>query len=857
MSENNLNENKDNSEKSLNNINEINKNSDNSLNIITNKEINSNLTSEKSLISISNTPYEFKDEPIQLVLVSEDRLETTAEAINMLTGLKNQKLCILSINGPLSSGKTTLANKIIDKNDQGFKLGEKTQGIWMWGNPVTLNNGEKLLILDCQGLNKTENDISYKLFILSVLLSNCVVYNTLGELTEDKINDFIYFTDLSQKINVQGDNNDKLNNIDNLKEFFPELIFINNTLSKDNLQELVEKNPLCENSCKLFENKTYFNIENFKEILYKVRNDLKYKTIKNIIIDGYSLFGLLQNYIDFLNIGELPSINSALQNVILSKAKNESEILLEEFKNIFNKKLEYPMSFTNIYKIYLELQQKYAKKFCKKVEKILTPTQTGEYLEKLFVDMEKELESCLETNKDYYDEWFGLEYKELEEVLGKINLESNGQIKNFISLYTSTLQTCLIKFLNIPNTDFCKNLITILTKIFQDFVCDKLKKIGEKINDMNENYSKESNSNIEDLNSEIKKLKEQIDNNKKLLDDTNKEKSEINKNFLELETKFEKLSRESKTKEKEYENNLNIEIQKYQQMETYYNSQIKEKIELISTFKSEVLKLNKDILGSSEESILKTDELSKENIKLKNELEQIKNQNPQVKEKTDESKGENSNLKTLFINIQNTFMDLKNRVDKLDKENENVFKTKNLENSTKEIEGKLNICSNDLKNFFEKQIKVMNENYEKEIKKIKDEYDELNYELSKKKVDINEQTKMKEVCETKLKESVKQISELSEISKSKDSLIATQNEELKMYEDKIKDYKKMKEDLELSLAKNIYNYKMKEDEFDSLLMIIESIVSRKKERYEHNLNKLSPEIQTTLQALVKQYKFFK
>ena len=78
-----------------------------------------------------------------------------------------------------------------------------------------------------------------------------------------------------------------------------------------------------------------------------------------------------------------------------------------------------------------------------------------------------------------------------------------------------------------------------------------------------------------------------------------------------------------------------------------------------------------------------------------------------------------------------------------------------------------------------------------------------------------------------------------------------------MYEDKINDYKKMKEDLELSLAKNIYNFKMKEDEFDSLLMVIEGIVSRKKEKYEHNLNKLSPEIQNTLQALVKQYKFFK
>ena len=85
----------------------------------------------------------------------------------------------------------------------------------------------------------------------------------------------------------------------------------------------------------------------------------------------------------------------------------------------------------------------------------------------------------------------------------------------------------------------------------------------------------------------------------------------------------------------------------------------------------------------------------------------------------------------------------------------------------------------------------------------------------------------------------------------------TQNNLLKVYEDKIKDYKKMKEDLELNLAKNVYNFKMKEDEFESLFMVIEGIVSRKKEKFEHNLNKLSSEAKIMVENLVKQYKFFK
>ena len=178
-----------------------------------------------------HTPYEFKEEPIQLIYVSDGILEPTTEAINLLTELRNEKLCIISFNGPLSSGKSYLANNVINKVSSGFKAGEKTQGIWIWGKPITLNNGSKLLVLDCQGLNKNEEE-SFKLFILSVLLSTCVIYNTQGELNDNIINDLIYYTDLTNKIIVSHDKNDKLNNIDKLKDYLPDFVLVNNTLKK-------------------------------------------------------------------------------------------------------------------------------------------------------------------------------------------------------------------------------------------------------------------------------------------------------------------------------------------------------------------------------------------------------------------------------------------------------------------------------------------------------------------------------------------------------------------------------------------------------------------------------------------------
>ena len=291
-------------------------------------------------------------------------------------------------------------------------------------------------------------------------------------------------------------------------------------------------------------------------------------------------------------------------------------------------------------------------------------------------------------------------------------------------------------------------------------------------------------------------------------------------------------------------------------METYNNNQIKEKEQTISNLEAKIEKLNQDILGANKDSLIKINELNRENIKLKGEIDRMKKQ---------EGKGgsnslyneQSANLQTLFKNIQGTFMEFKESVDKLDKENENIFKTKYLENSTKEVEDKLKNCVSDIKTFCEKQVKTMNDNYEKEIKKVKDKYDELNFELTKKNSEVKEQTELKEVNENKLKENSKQMNELSELSKSKDKLIDTQNDTIKMYLDKINEYKKMKEDLELSLAQNIYNFKMKEDEFDSLFMVFEGIISKKKDKYEHSISKLSSDVKDSLQALVKKYKFFK
>ncbi len=143
----------------------------------------------------------FRDCPIQIVTIKEDGdFEITVDGINFLTALKNKKvnslflfnsnlinikLSILALTGPYRSGKSFLANLLMNKMS-GFKTGSTvnacTRGLWAWGRPIPIENGSYMIIIDSEGLGSVEKDrelnIDLKIFTLCVLMSSCVIYNT-------------------------------------------------------------------------------------------------------------------------------------------------------------------------------------------------------------------------------------------------------------------------------------------------------------------------------------------------------------------------------------------------------------------------------------------------------------------------------------------------------------------------------------------------------------------------------------------------------------------------------------------------------------------------------------------------------
>ena len=777
------------------------------------------------------------EKKIELFTKKNNSFEITDEALTFLLSLKSQKLFIISVNGP---SHASLCNELISK--EGFNLKENNEdNIYIWNKPLDLNENYKILLFDYGG--KKNND----LFLLNILIANYCLYNTKGDLNDEIINNYVNNMNIKDLINFKS-------NI-----YMPYAFLVNDNKSEEEIKDILEKNSEFKNSGLnngIYKSIKYLQSQNAKNLTNLIKNELPSanNNFDKKCLDGESLFGLIQNIINSINHNEKIDIDSSYENILLNQARNEYNKIFEDYKTDLYKKIEYPTTFQNINKINSELINNYSISFCQKINSYLTPSQANEYINQLITSSEKEINHILNKNNDYYETYFLSLFSELQKNLD-INFDiKNTSFKDFISNYCGKFDSCLLKLLNMhlnSENNYNKVFANILIKMYQEFFVKKLIKISEEITDKYSSHKSELEEKINELNNNIAKIKEQLENDKTLIENKNKEKSKINKNYFELETKFDKFNRDYKIKLKENENALSIELSKYSKMENYYLSQLKDKEKLINSLENKIEKINKEMQSLSKENSMKINELNRENNRLLNEVERIKefkNKNGDYGMGTGSEK--NVNINSILKSVNKNFIDFKESVDNLKNENNSIQKNKYLELSKEEIETKLNNVLNDVKNFCTNQIKTVSDNYEKLIKKAKTDYEELNFELSKKDYALNEQILLKETYEKKFNESNKSIEKLKSMTQDKENLINTQKSSFKVYENKIND-------LEMKLAENIYNLRMKEDEFESLFMIIQYMFAKNAHKFEQNLSKISTESQQFLKNLAKQYKIFK
>ena len=818
-----------------------------------------------------------QDEAIQLITVKDDGiLGITIEAINLLSSFQNKKIAVLSVTGPSQSGKSSLFNTFLH-NDKAFQ--SHTKGLFIWNKPIELENDMILLLIDSQGLSNYKDAVEQKLFMLNILLSSCLMYNTCGAINEDKVSEIETYCDVANKIHVNTttDNNHK----GTLSKYIPEMIWVlrdidindTNKPANDLLEEQLTLSSKGDKIKQLFTNRTCvylptaFDTDGKQnnmfieqaDLLYEhIKKTIPYKQINQIELDGNALFGILQNYLDLLNNDENPVISLALENVLLSKANSISDKHFDMYKSTLTSAFaaKYPMNTNDIYKTYFQLQAKETEAFCSSIQNTLTPLQCGTYLSKLHFKMQNELESVFETNKQYYDEWFGIEYKELQKNISALTLDSVSNIKSFFGEYVSHIQTSMNKLLEIPNYDCSLNIIDIAHKITSELIVNKLQKYTDIVSDMCVSTIKEQETKIEEMNTSIKELNDHISSDMKVIETINNEKRELNKKLLEIETKLDKLNSEIKLKEKENANMLLMENKKSKQLEEYYQLQIKEKDNVIAQNQMLIDKLNKELSDIKKDNIVKANELHQENVKLHSELEKIK-ENKTEQHSTSASSKQHVTLQTMFKSIQHTFNQFEESLSKFDKETQNILKMKHIEQSSIDIKNKIRNWIEEVKAFNESQLKALSDTNEKKLKELNEKLDEMKWNIDKKDYTIKEQCNLTDTYKRKLEVVNKELEDTKEIANSKNELIDKQKETITMLEERVSGLEKENADLEVNLNKNVFNYKMKEDEIETLVMVFGGILSKRKDKYEHNMQRLSIEPKRAIEELVKQYKLFK
>ncbi|XP_041504171.1 guanylate-binding protein 2-like [Microtus oregoni] len=335
--------------------------------------------------------------PICLIENTEEQLVVNPEALGYLSAIK-QPVVVVAIVGFYRTGKSYLMNKLAGKN-AGFSLGSTvqshTKGIWMWCVPHPQKPGHTLVLLDTEGLEdveKGDNQNDCWIFALAVLLSSTFIYNSIGTINQQAMDQLHYVTELTDLIKSKSSPEQSgVDDSANFVGFFPIFVWAlrdfsleleangkpitadeylehSLTLKKGSDDKIKSFNEprLCirkffpKRKCFVFDRpaqrKYLSKLETMKEedlseeFVEQVREFTSYifcssdvKTLSGgIIVNGPRLQSLVLTYVNAIRSGELPCMENAV--LTLAQIENSAAVqkAIEHYEEQMNHKVQLP-----------------------------------------------------------------------------------------------------------------------------------------------------------------------------------------------------------------------------------------------------------------------------------------------------------------------------------------------------------------------------------------------------------------------------------------------------------------------------------------------------------------------------------
>ncbi|XP_004648589.1 guanylate-binding protein 6-like [Octodon degus] len=306
--------------------------------------------------------------PVCLIENVNEELSVNQEARQILDQISNP-VVVVAILGLYRTGKSYLMNRLAGQNS-GFPLGStvqsKTKGIWMWCVPHPTKPDCTLVLLDTEGLGDVEKGDPKNdswIFALAVLLSSTVIYNSMGTIDQQALEQLHYVTELTKHIRSKSSSNsDGVQDSIEFVSFFPSFCWIvrdfmlelklqGQPITADQYLEnalklIPDENPKSEvvnlprecirnffpeRNCFVLDRPTddkhrLLHIENISEdeldpdfeeqtcsFCSYIFTNAKIKTLKEgIVITGNRLGSLVETYVKAINSGAVPCVENAL-----------------------------------------------------------------------------------------------------------------------------------------------------------------------------------------------------------------------------------------------------------------------------------------------------------------------------------------------------------------------------------------------------------------------------------------------------------------------------------------------------------------------------------------------------------------
>ena len=366
--------------------------------------------------------------------------------MSVLSARRDKKIACIVVAGPYRTGKSFIANRFVGKgNGEGFEIGSTTRsctkGIWMWSEPIPVNDETEALLLDTEGLHAAEGDSSVdaKIFTLSVLLASVFVFNQIGHITEGSLEELSFVLQLTDMVS-SGEGDD-------LGQYFPQLLWVlrdftldlgSKTSSEylDSALQRIEghgsdadrKNQIRENIKRYFSDRECYQLVRpvFNEadlagidsldqsllrpeftdaisgIVTRVLTRPKLKTVQGKHLTGSMLLDLAYDYVEAMNEREVPAIVSSFQRVAHAEARKFSDELFTQTLKELELKLPrsgMPFEDAEISIALRELEEKCHKKLCLKLYDIAHISVVTEILEGFLKKLHIEVEEVRANNR--------------------------------------------------------------------------------------------------------------------------------------------------------------------------------------------------------------------------------------------------------------------------------------------------------------------------------------------------------------------------------------------------------------------------------------------------------------------------